>query len=220
MRGSGEIQPCGGEESGSREEEGGGVGEREGEFLPMGGSETEEEGEREGEFLPMGGSETEEEGEREGEFLLMGGSETEEEGEREGEFLPMGGSETEEEGEREGEFLPMGMWLNNSTEKGSRHNIIIYHKIWNMFENSDRVYMSTNLYTYMYCIYVYIRCVYMIVLTLQNSCALQYICCMLCGESWSVYLWCWGLRAELCLGYNVACGTENCCGSPIALPEM
>ena len=67
---------------------------------------------------------------------------------------------------------------------------------------------------------VYIHCVYMIVLTLQNSCALQYVFCMLCGESWSVYLWCWGLRAELCLGYNVACGTENCCGSPIALPEM
>ena len=46
---------------------------REGEFLPMGGSETEEEGEWEGEFLPMGGIEGE--GEREGIGSSDGGEE-------------------------------------------------------------------------------------------------------------------------------------------------
>ena len=110
------------------------------------------------------------------------------------------------------------MWLNDSTEKGSRHYIIIYHRIWNMFENSDRVYMSTkSIHLHVNVLYLCVHTLYMIVLPLQNPCALQCICCMLCGESWSVYLWCWGPRAELYLGYNVACGTENCCGSPIAL---
>ena len=81
-----------------------------------------------------------------------------------------------------------------------------------MFENSDRVYMSTKS-IHVHVQYVCVHTLYMIVLTLQS--ALQCICCMSCGESWSVYLWCWGPRAEL-----LACGTENCCGSPIALPEV
>ena len=42
---------------------------------------------------------------------------------------------------------------------------------------------------------------------------------MSCGESWSACLWCWVPRVELYL-CNVACGTENCCGSPSALPEV
>ena len=44
-------------------------------------------------------------------------------------------------------FLPIpyvSIMLNNSTEKGSRHYIIIYHRMWNMFENSEKVYMSTK----------------------------------------------------------------------------
>ena len=57
-------------------------------------------------------------------------------------------------------FLPISymsnMWLNNSTEKGSRHYIIIYHRIWNMFENSDRVYMSTK------SIHVHVLCTYIV----------------------------------------------------------
>ena len=77
------------------------MGEREGEFLPMGGSETEEEGEREGEFLPMGGSEAQEEGEREGEFLPMPMGGIGGEGERE----DIGSSDGREKG-AEGDVLP------------------------------------------------------------------------------------------------------------------
>ena len=68
------------------------------------------------------------------------------------------------------------MWLNDSTEKGSQHYIIIYHRIWNMFENSDRVYMS-NKSIHVHVLYVCVHTLYMIVLTLQNSCVYA-VCCV------------------------------------------
>ena len=104
-------------------------------------------------------------------------------------------------------FLPIpyvSIMLNNSTEKGSRHYIIIYHRKWNMFENSEKVYMSTK-FIHVHVLYICVHnCVYMIVLTLQNSCALQYVCCMLCGESLSVYLWCWGESFAWSIMWHVA----------------
>ena len=84
---------------------------------------------------------------------------------------------------------------------------------------ADRVYMyikSIHVHVHV-CIYVYIHCtwLYLLCKTLAH-CGIY----MSCGESWSACLWCWGPRAELYLGCNVACGTENCCGSPSVLPEV
>ena len=84
---------------------------------------------------------------------------------------------------------------------------------------ADRVYMYTkSIHVHVHvCIYVYIHCtwLYLLCKTLAH-CGIY----MSCGESWLACLWCWGPRAELYLGCNVACGTENCCGSPSALPEV
>ena len=81
---------------------------------------------------------------------------------------------------------------------------------------ADRVYMYTkSIHVH---VHVCVHTLYMIVLTLQNSCALRYIYVV-----WRVLVnvsMVLGSESRALLGYNVACGTENCCGSPSALPEV
>ena len=57
------------------------------------------------------------------------------------------------------------MWLNDSTEKVSRHYVHIYHRIWQIGFTC-----TLNLH-----VHICVHTLYMIVLTLQNSCALRYI---------------------------------------------